>query len=228
MPRVYEELRRLAAGKLARERPGHTLQPTALVHEAWLRLAGSNRQDWEGRTHFFAAAAEAMRRILVDHARRRQRLKHGGGCDRVEMDAAEIPVSMRDEDLLALDEALTQLTEVDRRPDRSAKPLRRGAALLVCVAATVPCSRGSGATLTEAPIGRPSRELERSLCSAWSPPFRPVDAARVPRLQTCACRRGAPRDSCGHGGPIISNRNQRCCRRFTRARITSPSAPTSR
>ena len=76
LPLVYEELRRLAVGKLACERPGQTLQPTALVHEAWLRLAGSSGQSWEGRTHFFAPAAETMRRVLVDNARRKLRLKH--------------------------------------------------------------------------------------------------------------------------------------------------------
>ncbi|HXP61268.1 MAG TPA: ECF-type sigma factor, partial [Dongiaceae bacterium] len=74
LPLVYEELRRLAAAKMAREKPGHTLQATALVHEAWLRLAGSDQQQWRGRTHFFSAAAEAMRRVLVDNARRKARL----------------------------------------------------------------------------------------------------------------------------------------------------------
>lgn len=113
LPLVYEELRQLASAKLARERPGQTLQPTALVHEAWLRLAGSSGQRWEGRTHFFGAAAQAMRRILVENARRKQRLKHGGGCERIDLDAAELAVSMSDEDLLALDEALSQLAELD-------------------------------------------------------------------------------------------------------------------
>src|SRR5947208_7108125 len=78
LPLVYEELRKLAAHKMANEAPGHTLQPTALVHEAWLRLAGEGAEQWNGRGHFFAAAAEAMRRILVENARRKQRLKHGG------------------------------------------------------------------------------------------------------------------------------------------------------
>ncbi len=113
LPLVYDELRRLASRKLAHERAGQTLQPTALVHEAWLRLAGSTDPGWEGRTHFFGAAAEAMRRILVENARRKQRLKHGGGCERVDLDAVELAGPMPDEDLLALDETLTQLAEVD-------------------------------------------------------------------------------------------------------------------
>src|SRR5438445_9900231 len=83
LPRVYDELRRLAASKLARENPGQTLQATALVHEAWLRLAGEQRRQWQGRTHFFAAAAEAMRRILIDNARRKQAARHGGDLERV-------------------------------------------------------------------------------------------------------------------------------------------------
>jgi len=113
LPLVYEELRRLATDKLFHERPGQTLQPTALVHEAWLRLAGSSGQCWEGRTHFCAAAAEAMRRILVDNARRKQRLKHGGGYERIDLDAVDAALSLPDEEILALDEALTQLAEVD-------------------------------------------------------------------------------------------------------------------
>jgi RNA polymerase sigma factor (TIGR02999 family) len=113
LPQVYEELRRLAFNKLAHERPGQTLQPTALVHEAWLRLAGSTDPGWAGRTHFFAAAAEAMRRILVENARRKQRIKHGGGHERVELDALEVAGPLPDEELLALDEALIQLAEAD-------------------------------------------------------------------------------------------------------------------
>jgi RNA polymerase sigma factor (TIGR02999 family) len=111
LPLVYDELRRLAAQKLARETPGQTLQPTALVHEAYLRLAGNDpERPWEGRGHFFAAAAEAMRRILVERARRGQSVRHGGGRQRVPLDEAlagpEPPV-----DLLALDDALSQLAE---------------------------------------------------------------------------------------------------------------------
>jgi len=111
---VYDELRRLAASKLARERPGQTLQATALVHEAYLRLLGDERSAWDNRGHFFAAAAEAMRRILVEAARRKARLKHGGGRQRLEFDEADF-VAMPDSiDLVALDEALERLAGVDR------------------------------------------------------------------------------------------------------------------
>jgi RNA polymerase sigma factor (TIGR02999 family) len=110
LPLVYDELRRLAAARLAGERPGHTLQATALVHEAYLRLVGAGGEPaWEDRRHFFAAAAEAMRHILIDHARRRQRVKRGGGQRRVALEAVECPAPARGEDLLALDEALDGL-----------------------------------------------------------------------------------------------------------------------
>ena len=116
LPLVYDELRRLAAHKMAGEAPGHTLQPTALVHEAWLRLVGPEQpQNWDGRGHFFGAAAEAMRRILVESARRKKRLKHGGPLQRVDMDAVELPSPMPDDELLALDEALDRLATVDAR-----------------------------------------------------------------------------------------------------------------
>ena len=115
LPAVYEELRKLAAQKMAREAPGQTLQPTALVHEAWLRLSPSLDQRWENRVHFFGAAAEAMRRILVESARRKKRLKHGGQLERVDVDAIELPVPMPDDELLALDEALNRLATLDSR-----------------------------------------------------------------------------------------------------------------
>lgn len=116
LPLVYDELRKLAAHKMAGERPGQTLQPTALVHEAYLRLIGSNQaQQWEGRGHFFAAAAQAMRRILVESARRKKRLKHGGDLERVDPDAIELPQPMTDDQLLALDEALDRLASIDSR-----------------------------------------------------------------------------------------------------------------
>lgn len=113
LPLVYDELRRLASARLAQERPGQTLQATALVHEAWLRLAGGEPQHWEGRRHFFSAAAEAMRRILVENARRKGRLKHGGGAQRVDLAEAELACPVPDDELLALDEALTRLAATD-------------------------------------------------------------------------------------------------------------------
>src|SRR4051812_49121161 len=111
-PLVYDELRRLAASKMAREAPGHTLQPTALVHEAWLRLGGENQSNWQNRNHFLAAAAEAMRRILVENARRKLRLKRGGRNERVELHESAIQAPVEDEKLLAVHEALNAL-EID-------------------------------------------------------------------------------------------------------------------
>jgi RNA polymerase sigma factor (TIGR02999 family) len=115
LPLVYAELRRLAAHKMASERPGHTLQPTALVHEAWLRLVGNRASEFENRAHFFAAAAEAMRRILVESARRKKCLRHGGPLERVDLDAVELPLPLPDDELLALHEALDRLASVDAR-----------------------------------------------------------------------------------------------------------------
>jgi RNA polymerase sigma factor (TIGR02999 family) len=114
LPLVYEELRKLAAQKLAHEKPGQTLQATALVHEAYLRLVDQDEpQRWNGRGHFFAAAAEGMRRILVEQARRKGRIKHGGGKQRVDLYALELAVELPVDDVLALDEALRQLAERD-------------------------------------------------------------------------------------------------------------------
>lgn len=121
LPLVYDELRRLAARKLASERPGQTLQATALVHEAWFRLVGREDPGWGGRTHFFAAAAEAMRRILVESARRKQRLKHGGHLERVDVEEVDIPLPMPDDELLALDEALDRLEALDARAAQMVK-----------------------------------------------------------------------------------------------------------
>ena len=110
LPLVYDELRKLAAAQLAAEKPGQTLQATALVHEAYLRLVDADRvQHWDSRAHFFAAAAEAMRRILIDQARRKRRPKHGGGRSRVSLDEALCLGEVPDDDLLALDEALAKL-----------------------------------------------------------------------------------------------------------------------
>jgi len=111
LPLVYDELRLLATQKLSHETPGQTLQPTALVHEAFLRLVGD--QQFDGRGHFFAAAAEAMRRILVDNARRKKALKHGGNLERVDLDSRDVPVRPPPEEIVALDEALTRLTAED-------------------------------------------------------------------------------------------------------------------
>jgi RNA polymerase sigma factor (TIGR02999 family) len=113
LPLVYDELRTLATARMAEERPGQTLQPTALVHEAYLRLVGSGQPDrWDGRAHFFAAAAEAMRRVLVEAARRKHRVRHGGALRRVGLLDAEVVAPTDDEQILHLDDALTRLTSV--------------------------------------------------------------------------------------------------------------------
>jgi RNA polymerase sigma factor (TIGR02999 family) len=109
LPLVYEELRKLAAARLANEAAGQTLQPTALVHEAWLRLARSDHQQWNGRGHFFSAAAESMRRILIDRARKRLRERHGAGLQRLDLDSVEIAVDTDDDTLLRLNDALEKL-----------------------------------------------------------------------------------------------------------------------
>jgi RNA polymerase sigma factor (TIGR02999 family) len=115
LPLVYDELRKLAAAKLAQEKPGQTLEATALVHEAYVRLVGKGDEPpWNGRGHFFAAAAEAMRRILVENARRKGSLKRGGDRSRQDLDAVEIALPEIPEDLVALDEALTKLTATDK------------------------------------------------------------------------------------------------------------------
>src|SRR5205085_2574683 len=115
LPLVYDELRRLAAQKLSHETPGQTLQPTALVHEAYLRLVGSGPADaWDGRGHFFAAAAESMRRILVENARRKGRQKRGGAMARHNIDDLQLAAPETSPDLIALDEALTRLAARDK------------------------------------------------------------------------------------------------------------------
>jgi RNA polymerase sigma factor (TIGR02999 family) len=118
LPLVYQELRHLAAARMAKEQPGHTLQATALVHEAWMRLAKHAEQRWENRGHFFAAAAEAMRRILIENARRKSRHKHGGGQLRVELDELQLVAATPDEQVLMLDEALAKLQAVDPQKGR--------------------------------------------------------------------------------------------------------------
>jgi RNA polymerase sigma factor (TIGR02999 family) len=111
LPLVYDELRQLAARKMAQESGAQTLQPTALVHEAWLRLGGDHQATWENRTHFFCAAAEAMRRILIDRARSKQARRHGGGQQRVDIDEVEIAAPLKDDELLAVSEALDRFTQ---------------------------------------------------------------------------------------------------------------------
>jgi RNA polymerase sigma factor (TIGR02999 family) len=115
LPIIYEELRRLARSLMAKTPPGNTLQPTALVHEAYLRLVGGQDPGWNSRGHFFAAAAQAMRRILVEQARRKARVKHGGGRRRLDVDDADLAIESPVEDMIALDEALRRLRDRDRR-----------------------------------------------------------------------------------------------------------------
>ena len=111
LPLVYNELRQLAARKMTQESGTQTLQPTALVHEAWLRLGGDEQPTWENRTHFFCAAAEAMRRILIDRARSKQARRHGGGQERLDIDEVEIAAPMKDDELLAVNEALERFSQ---------------------------------------------------------------------------------------------------------------------
>lgn len=117
LPLVYAELRRLAASKMAREKPGHTLQPTALVHEAWLRIGGDQQPVWRSRAQFFSAAAEAMRRILIENARRKRAVRHGGALERVSADSNgfELAAPVPDDELLALNEALDAFAQHDAR-----------------------------------------------------------------------------------------------------------------
>jgi RNA polymerase sigma factor (TIGR02999 family) len=113
LPLVYDKLRNLAAARMAQENSGQTLQPTALVHEAWLQLAGDGSRSWQNRAHFFGAAADAMRRILIDKARRKSRLKHGGGQSRLDIDDLEIAATTPNEDALRINEALEKLEQED-------------------------------------------------------------------------------------------------------------------
>jgi RNA polymerase sigma factor (TIGR02999 family) len=122
LPLVYDELRNLAAARMAGENPGQTLQPTALVHEAYVRLVGASEgQGWDNRGHFFAAAAEAMRRILIDRARRKATAKHGGSRGRIDLDQVSIPDDGREAELLALDDALTAFEQHDPQAARLVK-----------------------------------------------------------------------------------------------------------
>lgn len=136
LPLVYQELRRLAAFKMANESPGQTLQPTALVHEAWLRLVGAQQQTWQNRAHFFGAAAEAMRRILIDRARRRHAQRHGGGQQRLDIQDVEVAADAKDEELMAVHEALDKFAAQDAQKAELVK-LRYFAGLTIEEAAQV-------------------------------------------------------------------------------------------
>ena len=138
LPLVYDELRRLAASRMANEAPGHTLQPTALVHEAYLRLIAHDQRDrpWDGRAHFFAAAAEAMRRILIENARRKRALRHGGGQQRLDIADVEAPAVAAHDDLLLIDEALEKFAAVDK-PKAELVRLRYFAGLTLEEAASI-------------------------------------------------------------------------------------------
>ena len=143
LPLVYGELRRLAASKMANEAPGQTLQPTALVHEAWLRLAGDEAKSWDNRAHFFGAAAEAMRRILIDKARRKKAVRHGSGQVPLDIQEIEIAAPAADDQMLAVDEALNKLAALDENKAELVK-LRFFAGMTIEEAASV--LRISGAT----------------------------------------------------------------------------------
>ena len=154
IPLVYDELRSLAARRLAQERPGQTIQATELVHEAYLRLVGSEASGWEGRRHFFGAAAEAMRRILIERARRKKRVKHGGQLQQAESDCIELVGVGPDEELLELDEALAELGRVD--PD---------AATLVKLRFFVGLSQGQSAELLG--VSRRTADRTWAFARAW-------------------------------------------------------------
>ncbi len=115
LPLVYDELRKLAAAKMAHERPDQTLQPTALVHEAWLRLVGKQHPHWNGRAHFFGAAAEAMRRILIENARRKGAARHGGGQARLDINEIEVAALAKDDELMAVNDALEKFAARDKQ-----------------------------------------------------------------------------------------------------------------
>jgi RNA polymerase sigma factor (TIGR02999 family) len=136
LPAVYQELRQLAAQKLSRETPGQTLQATALVHEAYLKLVRAQGHEWRGRTHFFAASAEAMRRILIDNARRKKRLKRGGAQGRISLDEAQAAIEAPSDDVIAVNEALERFAETDQEKAELVK-LRYFAGLTLDQAADV-------------------------------------------------------------------------------------------
>lgn len=136
LPLVYQELRRIAAYKMSNESPGQTLQPTALVHEAWLRLVSTEEQTWQNRAHFFGAAAEAMRRILIDNARRKHAARHGGGQQRVDIDDLDVAADTKDDELLAVHEVLDRFAAQHKEEAELVK-LRYFAGLTIQEAAQV-------------------------------------------------------------------------------------------
>jgi RNA polymerase sigma factor (TIGR02999 family) len=136
LPLVYGELRKLAASKMANEAPGQTLQPTALVHEAWLRLAAGEAKSWENRAHFFGAAAEAMRRILIEKARRKKAVRHGSGKVPLDIEEIEIAAPAADDQMLAIDEALNKFAALDKNKAELVK-LRYFAGMTIDEAAAV-------------------------------------------------------------------------------------------
>ena len=138
---VYKQLRQLAANYLSRERPGHTLRPTGLVHEAYVKMVGQQNVSLEGRTHFFAVAAQAMRRILVDHARKKNRIKRGGRLNRVSFGEELVISSDNEEDLLAVDEVLVKLAELDPRQAKIVEMRFFGGMTVAEVAASLGLSR---------------------------------------------------------------------------------------
>ena len=121
LPLMYDELCRLAAFRMSNEAPGHTLQPTSLVHEAWLRIGGGDGRKWANRAHFFGAAAEAMRRILIDNARRKQALRHGGGQKALDIQELDIAGPVKDDELLQVHEALDKFAVLDQRKSELVK-----------------------------------------------------------------------------------------------------------
>jgi len=166
LPLVYEELRKLAAQKMREEKPGQTLQATALVHEAYIRLVDVEKaQHWDCRQHFFSAAAEAMRRILVEIARRKKRIKHGGELERLELDEEQLAVESPVDDLLAIDEALEKLEQFDEQAARMLK-LRYYAGLGVEQAAEL--------------LGIPARTAYRNWAYARAWMYRQVGIDRTP------------------------------------------------
>jgi RNA polymerase sigma factor (TIGR02999 family) len=166
LPLVYEELRKLAAHKMAHEAPGNTLQPTALVHEAWLRLTARRSTHWQSRAHFFGAAAEAMRRILIENARRKRALRHGGSLKRLDIQYLEIEAPTKDDEMLAIDEVLEKFAAIEPQKADLVK-LRYFIGLTLEEAAEILC------------ISVPMAKRHWTYARAWL--YREIGARRGPR-----------------------------------------------